>query len=279
MKTYLVVVVALLISVIAAVKPAWAGASAVAKPRIMVLMDEKNVGGYSINQAETTICDFLMDKGYKVIDTEMVKAKLKRDQALQQMTESNRAAAALGLQFGTEIVVVGRAIAKGSSRQIGQTGMRSYQGTVSAKAIKTDTAELLGTTKGAASKPHVDDTEGGSEAIRLATLQMMEELFPLIEKNGPGVSGEHIVEIVMSDVTQMWQLAALKRILKEKVNGTADASQRSFVSGVATFDVETTLDSQGLAEALVVVEGEPFRIKIIGVSPNKLDAKLVMMDE
>lgn len=250
------------------------------KPRIMILMDEKNVGGYSVHQAEIDLISFFTEKNYPVIDTELVKANLKRDQALQAMSGSNQAAASLGLQFGADVIIVGRAIAKGSATVLGKTNMRAYQATVTAKAIRTDTAGLIGTASGTGSKPHVDDTAGGSEAIAVATRQMIEKLFPLIEEKwGAQGTSENSIQLTISDVNQVWQLAALKRMLKEKTQKTSQVIQRSFVAGVASFELKTGSDSQTLAENLVMIQDEAIRLKVLGISANKIDAKLIMSDE
>jgi len=252
----------------------------IAKPRIMILMDEKNVGGYSINTAESSIANFLINNEYPVIDTDLVKTNLKRDQALQAMTGNTKAAAALGLEFGAEIVIVGRAISKGSATFLGKTSMRTYQGTVSVKVIKTDTAALIGTAQGRGSKPHVDDTAGGGEAIEIATKKMFIQLKNILDTRlNSSTNSSRTIKLVVGGVDQIWQLAAIRRILKEKVEGTSSVTQRSFISGVGTFEITTIKESQSFAEQIVMVNKEPFRIKVIGITANKVDAKLVMIDQ
>jgi len=246
-------------------------------PRFMIMIDEKNLGTYSIDEAEKVITEYLMANGMEVVDAELIKTNMDRDKALQIMNASPRSAAALGLQFGADVVLVGKAISKGSADQIKDTAFRSYQASVSLKAIRTDTAEILAMESREAAKIHVDDLAGGSLAIREAASPLIRDLLPkMTARLGKAGSGEiRKIQLVIGDVTQIWQVAAVKQVLRERIPGTIEVIQRGFVSGVATFDIHCQGDSQRLAEELTLVNPGPFRLKVLGVAPNKLNMKLV----
>jgi hypothetical protein len=246
-------------------------------PRFMIMIDEKNLGTYSIDEAEKVITEYLMANGMEVVDAELIKTNMDRDKALQIMNASPRSAAALGLQFGADVVLVGKAISKGSADQIKDTAFRSYQASVSLKAIRTDTAEILAMESREAAKIHVDDLAGGSLAIREAAYPLIRDLLPkMTARLGKAGSGEiRKIQLVIGDVTQIWQVAAVKQVLRERIPGTIEVIQRGFVSGVATFDIHCQGDSQRLAEELTLVNPGPFRLKVLGVAPNKLNMKLV----
>ncbi len=246
-------------------------------PRFMIMIEEKNLGTYTVDEAEKVITECLIANGMEVVDAELIKTNVDRDKALQVMNASPRSAAAMGLQFGADVVLVGKAISKGSADQIKDTSFRSYQASVSLKAIRTDTAEILAMENRDAAKIHVDDMAGGTLAIREAATPLIRELLPkLMAKWGRAGSGDvRKIQLVIGDVTQIWQLAALKQILRERIPGTKDVVQRGFVSGVATFDIHCQGDSQRLAEELTLANPGPFRLKVLGVTPSKLDMKLV----
>jgi len=252
----------------------WAAGSAV---RFMIMIEEKNLGTYMVDEAEKVVTEYLMTHGMEVVDAELIKTNVDRDKALQVMNASPRSAAALGLQFGADIVLVGKAISKGSAEQIKDTAFRSYQASVSLKAIRTDTAEVLAMESREAAKIHVDDLAGGSLAIREAAAPLIRDLLPKITARlGKAGSGEiRKIQLVVGDVTQVWHVAALKQLLREKIPGTKEVVQRGFVSGVATFDVHCQGDSQKLAEELTMSKPGPFRLKVLGITPNKLDVKLL----
>ena len=62
---------------------------------------------------------------------------------------------------------------------------------------------------------------------------------------------------------------------EKKIKETKTVVQRSFVSGVATFEVTTSLSSQKYAEAVVLIGAKQFKLKVVGITANKLDAKFV----
>lgn len=260
-------------SAAAAPAPYRPGANA---PRFMVLIDEKNIGAYQMDETEKVVNEYLVDQGLEVVDAELVRSKLDRDKALQAMAAGPAPAAALGLQFGAEVIIVGKAVAKGSADTVKDTSFRSYQASVSLKAIRTDTAEILAAESREAAKIHVDDVAGGTGAIRDAAKPVIAALLPKVLAKWGGGSGEvRRIEVVVGDVTQVWQVAALKQLLRERVKGVKELVQRSYVSGVAIFEVRAALDTQALAEQLTLAKPEHFALKVLAVSPNKVDARLV----
>ena len=246
------------------------------KPWVMLLIDEKNIGAYNVHEAEMTIIQFLTEKGISVIDPDLVKTNIERDKALQALVGSKEAAAGLGLQFGADVIIVGWALAKGSAGKIEGTSLRSYQANMTAKAIRTDTAVLLASETCRGVKVHRDDIIGGAEAIKAASQGLISKLYPKIIKEwAGGKSVTQKIRLVIGDVKFLWQLASLRKAIKEKIPGTQELIQRSFVRGVAIFEVKTIKDSQFLAEELVLLSGEDFRLQVISISPNKVDLKLV----
>lgn len=250
---------------------------AAAPPRFMVLIDEKNVGAYQMDEAEKVISEYLLSKDLPVVDPELVRTKLDRDRALQAMASGPAPAAALGLQFGAEVILVGKAVAKGSADTVKDTSFRSYQASVSLKAIRTDTAEVLAAESREAAKIHVDDVAGGTAAIREASAPLIAALIPkVLAKWGGGAAGEACsIEAVVGDVTQVWQVVALKELLRGQIAGVQEVVQRSYVSGVAVFSLRATVDAQALAEELTLADPGGFRIKVLSITPGKLDLRLV----
>jgi hypothetical protein len=249
-------------------------------PRIMVMVDEKNLGAYTTAESEKVVTQYLLSQGLDVVDAEMVRASIDRDKVLQGMTSGPRAAASLGLQFGAEVIIVGKAVAKGSAEQIQDSTLRSYQAQVSLRAVRTDTAAVLGFVSGSGAKVHVDDVVGGSEAIRAATEPLIVALLPKILSawSGTAVGANQKIQLVIGNVSQIWQVSAIKNLLRKDIRHVEEVVQRNFVSGTAVFEVTCGSDAQALAEALTMAKPAYFRLKVVGVSAGKLDMKLVDTD-
>jgi len=246
-------------------------------PRFMILINEKSLGTYSVAESENVITEYLLSKGLDIVDSELIKTNIDRDKALQAMMAGPQAAAALGLQFGAEVIIVGKAIVKGSAERIKDTSFRSYQAKVSLRAIRTDTAEILAYDSHSAAKIHVDDLVGGSMAIKEATAPLVARLIPkALSKWGAPVQGQtQRIQLVIGNVRHVWQVAAIKKLLRSNVKAIKEVIQRSFVSGMAVFDVRYAKDSQSLAEELTLANPQYFKLKVVGVTPSKLDIKLV----
>jgi hypothetical protein len=251
-------------------------ATAAPLPRVMVLMSEKNLGTYSVSEAERVITEALLNRGVEVIDADMVRTSVNRDKLLHASTGGPAVAAALGLQFGAEIVIVGEALAKGSATTIANSAMRSYSATITLKAVNTATSSIINTKMNTTARPHVDDVAGGTLAIQTAAKEIMPDfLDDLLGRYATPADVANNVRLLVSNVNQIWQLTAIKDILRGQ-RQAEEVVQRGYVTGVAEFDVHWRGDPAILAEELTLANPGYFRIKVLGISPGKLDAQLVV---
>ncbi len=125
----------------------------------------------------------------------------------------------------------------------------------------------------------MDDIQGGSRAIRAATAIIAGRMMPkILSRWSIGDDGKpRKIRLMIGNVEQIWQVAAVKKLLRKQIGGVEDVVQLSFVSGAAIFDVYWKGSCQDLAEALTVAQPAYFRIKVLAVTAGKLDTKLVEM--
>ncbi len=156
------------------------------KPRVMVVISENNVGnGEPTNDfAENAIINFLRDPyEFDVVDP-AVSADIKRSQQkMAALTGDAKAAAAIGSQYGAEVMLVGNAVsreAKGLSQNLG--GMVSVQADVTLKAINCSSNRIIGTSNSHGAHVHISPNTAGNKAIEKASTKAIKDLLDAIIK-------------------------------------------------------------------------------------------------
>ncbi len=249
------------------------------KPRMMVIIDEKIGGsesGYSaaLSESETAIIQKFTEKGFNFVDQATVKKSMKRSMALQAIGGDDSAAAAIGLEYGAEVVIIGSAIAKTAAKGIAGTEMKSIQASLTARAVRTDTGEILATASEKGATAHLDETSGGAIAIKKASEKISSQLIDqIIAKWSGEVVGQATVQLIISGIDFM-ALNKFKAVIQTQVRGVQKLNQRSFTAGVAVIDVETRTTAQAMAEELAMKNFETFKVEIIGLSANKIDMRV-----
>ena len=250
------------------------------KPRMMVIIDEK-IGsaesGYSPNlsESETVIIQKFTEKGFNFVDQATVKKNIKRNMALQAIAGDDSAAAAIGLEYGAEAVIIGNAVAKLAGKGIAGTEMKSIHASVTARAVKADTGEILATASEKGATAHLDETAGGSLAIKKASEKIASNLIDqIITKWSGEVGGQTTVQLVITGIDFV-SLNKFKTIIQSQVRGVLKLNQRSFTAGVAVIDIETRTNAQSMAEELAMKNFETFKVEIIGLSANKIDMRVI----
>lgn len=257
-------------------------------PRMMVIIQEQNIGeapglfGYfeaDMNSAETAIMEAFMAKGFKFVDHETVKRNLQNEQAVAIMEGDVAKAAALGRAVGAEVVITGKALAKSTVVEAFGAETRSQQATVTARAIRTDTGDIIAIQSGQGAYPHIDDAVGGAKAIQLACKDLSENLIDqILEQWQKDVSQGSTITLQIRGIADYSQLAKFKSALPYYVRGLSSVTQRDWYEGFATFEVVMTGDSENLANSLSGKDIEGISIKVIGMSQNSVTIEFVQAD-
>jgi hypothetical protein len=240
-------------------------------PRIMIVGVEK-VDGETLTtvSSQTAIEGFLHEKGFDLVDESQVEMIKARDVAMNP--DDNQKAAALGKKFGAEIVIVTQGLAdyEGVGDVYGAQ-MHTYRGTLDARMIYTDTADLLGsvsaTDKGTA--------EGKPSAARLAFQKAARKVAPrIMEKiltDWQKQSNKNKMELVISGVSYA-QLKQIGETLKN-VRGVDGVAAPQFDKGVAVFRIQGTLTAENLADHLTETTGG-LSLNVTGISPGRIEAEM-----
>jgi hypothetical protein len=205
----------------------------------------------------------------------MIRTKVKRDQALLKSVGDNRGAAALGLEFGSDIVLVGEAVAKPSARRIADSNLRTYEAVVTLRAVKTDNSEAIASVSETASVVAMDDVSGGSKALKAAGQKTLDRIIPdLAARWGEAVAGPKRITLTVGGVDQQWKLKAVRESLrgKETLN---NVTQLSYTAGAAVFELESEEAAETLSEALVMTPPTGLKFQVLQISPAAIQMRAV----
>ena len=251
-------------------------------PRVLLMVDEKSLGSIPTAEVEALGAKLLLQQNVPVVDQDMVKANIAKGQQLLKMAGDARGAAALGLQFGADVVIMGEVVAKPSARRIAESNLRTYQAVATLRAVRTDNAATLATASEDVSVIALDDVGGSSKALKGAGTKTLEILIPAMleawEKGGGAGGSEtaltHVV-ITIGGVDQMWKLKALREQLHGQGTKAQNVVQRNYTAGVAIFELDSTMAAEEFSELLVLKPPQGLKLQVLNVSAGKVDLRAV----
>ncbi|NLB68997.1 MAG: hypothetical protein GX804_04860 [Lentisphaerae bacterium] len=255
-----------------------------AMPRVMIIVDEKSLGTIATAEVEAMAVRKMISLNIPVVDQDMVRANIAKGQQMLIAAGDNRGAAALGAQFGADIVLIGEAVAKPSARRISDTNLRSYQAVATLRAVRTDNSTTLAAASDDVTVVGLEDVSGSAKALRGAGEKVLDTLLPdMLARWAPAGAGgtgadtfDHYVDMTVGGVDQMWKLKALRDTLRGRTSELRDVAQRSYTAGVAEFSMESALPTEELAELLVMSPPDGLKLQILDIGSGKIQARAVV---
>lgn len=250
-------------------------------PRIMIIFNEQNIGDANrfnffqvdMTQTETTLMEKFLDKGFEVVDPATVRANIKREQALAALEGDTKAAAAIGLQMQSDVIVTGKAIAKKANTRMKILGdMKSCQANLTARVVKADVGTVIATGSEHAAYPHIDEITGGIEAIKKAANKLGDKLIKkILDKWQDEFYNQTTVKLRVTGVASFSDLNSFKGILSTYFRGIKNINQRNFIAGTAELDVDITGNAEQLSRELERKSLDNFTVKLTRVSQNQIN--------
>lgn len=262
-----------------------AAAQTAALPKVMVLVDEKSLGTVATSEIEALAVRLLGDRQVETVDQDMVRANLQRMQQAMKGAGADRGAAALGREFGADVILVGEAVAKPAARRIGDSNLRAYQAAVTLRAVRTDNSVNLASASEDVSVVALDDVSGGAKSLKGAGQKALDVLIPaMLEKwaktappsaSGAAAANGGNLDVTVGGVDQVWKLKAIRESLRGRKDLVDGVTQKSYAQGLAIFRVASRLPSEELAEALVMKPPEGLKLQVIEVTPAAMSLRAV----
>ena len=259
-----------------------AATATAALPKMLVMVDEKALGSISTSEIETMAVKMLGEKGIETVDQNMVQSNLERIQKAFRGTGDNRAAAAMGREFGADAILIGEAVAKPNASKIGDSNLRSYMASVSFRAVRIDNSVNVASVSETATVIAMDDVNGSSRALRAAGEKALRKIVPeLVEKwenpNAKGTAYERrsTITVTVGGMDQIWKLKEMRVRLKGMTKEVESVAQKSYVQGVAIFSVKSFIPAEELAEALVMNPPEDLKVQVVEIREATLNLRVV----
>jgi hypothetical protein len=255
------------------------------KPRTMIMIAEQNIGQEiyawwlgahgqqtDVGVVENTIMDKFTQKGFELVDHEVAAKMIRVTSAYKVQNLTADQARTLGSQADAEVVIVGKAVSKIYGEMGG--GMKSVQADLSARAVRTDTGQVIAsaTTHGAA--VHISETSAGIEALKKAANeaadQMLTKILAVYSKEA---GGTRPVNITINGLDKT-QFVKFKDMLRNQVRSIKDLHERSFSGTTAKISVDSKSSAQILSDELLSKNFGAFAVEVIGSTANSLELKV-----
>lgn len=211
-------------------------------PRVAILLDETvQDSDEQYTSCSDAIAQVLLEKGYKVVDRSELAA-IRVAEATKDLLAGNmdRALKPIVQKLNAEVVITGKVQAQLLTAQ-GLGGLISYRGSLTSKALKAQTGEILSA---------VSAQGSGLDAIKDAAAQ---KALGVIGRNA---GAEYAAKILAELAKRSFVLVTVKGLpsinslgeLKETVShvpGVSEIYMRSFSEGTAEMEVKLNSGSSG----------------------------------
>jgi len=259
-------------------------------PTIMFFLSEQNIGepsprywwgqsppGTHPSVTEKALSEYMHEKGFVIVD----RAALNRDIQLGPESIgpelSDDTAVELGKEFGADLVIVGKAVARYSGNVLDKN-MRSIQAGVSARAIRTDSGMAIASSQGTRAAVHSDDKVGGTEALILSASVVARDLVRQIATRWRKEARQPVlVELIVKGIGEYADFVRFRTHLRNDVRGVRNVYLRSIRAGEAMMDVDVMGNAKILADELMLQRFENLAVNIFEISEKGVKLELIPM--
>jgi hypothetical protein len=145
----------------------------------MRLITEQSAGATPADSGiDTMALPMLIARKIPNVDSGMIQSNLKKIQNVLSQSGEEQGATEIGMQYGADVILSGRAEARCVATQIAGSNLKSYQGTVNIRAICVDDASLLAMASENATVIALDDATGTMKSLRAAGQKALDKIIP-----------------------------------------------------------------------------------------------------
>jgi len=224
--------------------------------------------------AETVLTETLTAGGFSIINHDDIMLKQGVDPVYDKADLNNQEIVALGNLFQAEVVVVGTSTAKKMPNIMG-TNIKSFKGTITARAIRTDTGAQIASTTQSAVTANSDEIGGSREALSSAGALAGKELASQVatawqkEDKRPDM-----LQIILEGTRNLASFVKFRNMLKN-MPGVKEMQIKEMKPDETIIMISFQGTAKELADALILRPLEAIGINIYEVSEDHLRIQLV----
>lgn len=147
------------------------------RPKLMVLVEEDYIDmkkpGMRIAEAELN--SLLAAKGFELVDKAQVEKVKEQNKARQALAGNVSAASSLGLSFGAQYVIIGKAVVQDVGEAFAGTGLKSIQTSLQLKVIQSQSGLLLGSVVKNGVAAHISPLTGATNSLKNSVQKAADE--------------------------------------------------------------------------------------------------------
>tara|TARA_Y100001970_G_C14153857_1_gene814338 strand:- start:226 stop:1317 length:1092 start_codon:yes stop_codon:yes gene_type:complete len=244
------------------------------RPRIIFLIREENlIDNVSTDFAETKLLSVFYDKGFDVVDRQLVQALKGKPDYEDALSGNVAAASKVASQLGADIIVIGTAKVSSGGKVYSMT---SGQADINGKIVRGDTGEILAVVPNAhGKKPHISPSTAGVNAMNDAAGKLGNQIMrQLIEKWSTSQSNFIKCYLVLKNADFMSYTMFESFLKAQTVSGIKNAYSKSLDDGVAEYEIEFEGKAMDLAMGLSKTQPDGLSIKITGITGNRITAEV-----
>lgn len=255
-------------------------------PKILVLISEKNFKDLSprywwgqktdLKKAYslTSLVNTLKNEGFSVVDDLRKPQDTGIDYLFDKPDLNNSEAIKIGFGFQADVVVVGQSIVDRTPNIMGNN-IRSFQGTLSARAIRTDTGEEIASTTQSTVTANANESEGSRNAFSSIGSLAGKNLAPqIIDAWQKEEEQANMIQIFVSGTNNLSDFETFKSIINNMPEVT-NLQTKEMTADEAVISVEFQGSAKSLADALILKTFKSIGINIYEVSQDHLRIELI----
>jgi len=237
------------------------------KPRVMIVFNQQSQKDFV---AEAILTHLFLARGFKLVDSETFKRNSNFDRSLFSTMDQN-ILARFGHQYGAEVVLLGSVDVSSNAFNLSGIEMHSNKVIVSVKAINVDTGDVIASGSETSSAPGMKDDVKSitEEATSKVAKRLVADIF---ERWSSELTNTLTVKLFISGLETYNELVEFNDSLPDVIKGYREVYQRSYSRGTAELDMEVRGTTQGVADDLALITLNKRRIRILGITSNRIEA-------